>query len=118
MRRACHLAGLSETSYFYRPRSDPQHRLRPRIRDLAMARVRYAYRRLHVLLRREGIHVNKKRVHRLYCLEGLPLRPRRPRRHVSAARRQPPRIKAGAPNVAWTMAFVSDQKLTDVAFAP
>ena len=53
--------------------------------------------------------MNKKRVYRLYCEEGLQLRPRRPRGHVAAANRQPPRIRPSAPNLAWSMDFVSDQ---------
>jgi putative transposase len=107
-RHACRLARIADSVYYYRPCSDPQVALRVRIRDLARSRLRYGYMRIHVLLAREGIHVNKKRVHRLYCLEGLQLRPRRPRRSVSAARRQPPRVQPSAPNVAWSMDFVSD----------
>ena len=82
---------------------------RKKIRELARSRVRYGYKRIHVLLKREGIHVNHKRVHRLYCLEGLQIKAKRPRRHVSASHRQPPRIRASAPDVAWSMDFVSDQ---------
>lgn len=115
-RRACGLTGLSDSVYYYRPRRDPQEGLRRRIRELAQARVRYGYKRIHVLLQREGVHVNKKRVHRLYCLEGLQLRPRRPRRSGSAARRQPPVVKATAPNRAWSMDFVSDQLQDDRRF--
>lgn len=69
--------------------------------------MRYGYRRLHVLLRREGFEINHKRVHRIYCELGLQLRPKRPRRHVSAAHRQPNRPTR--PNQAWTMDFVSNQ---------
>ncbi len=58
----------------YKSRKDPQHALRIRLRDLAASRVRYGYRRLHVLLRREGWRINLKRVRRLYNLEGLSLR--------------------------------------------
>jgi putative transposase len=78
-----------------------------RIRDLARTRMRYGYFRLYILLRREGWKVNHKRVHRLYREDGLSLRLRRPRRHVSAARRdrQP---AATAPNQLWSMDFVSD----------
>lgn len=108
-RRACHLSGLSDSVYYYRPRRDEQLALRQRIRDIAHSRIRYGYKRIHVMLKREGIHVNHKRVQRLYCLEGLQLRPKRPRRHVSAARRRPPKVKATRPNVAWSMDFVSDQ---------
>lgn len=108
-RRACHLSGLSESVYYYPPRRDEQFALRQRIRDIAHSRIQYGYKRIHVMLKREGIHVNHKRVQRLYCLEGLQVRPRRPRRHVSAARRQPPKVKATRPKVAWSMDFVSDQ---------
>lgn len=109
VRRACRLAGLPSSVYYYHPLRDEQMALRRRIRELAYSRVRYGYKRIHILLRREGVHVNKKRVHRLYCLEGLQLRPKRPRRSVSAARRQPPAMRATAPDTAWSMDFVSDQ---------
>lgn len=78
--------------------------------------MRYGYKRIHVLLPREGIRINKKRVHRLYCLEGLQLRAKRPRRNVSAATRQPPKSAPKAPNVAWSMDFVSDQTSQGVRF--
>jgi putative transposase len=68
------------------------------------------------LLKREGIHVNKKRVYRLYSEDGLQLRSKRPRRHVTAATRQPPRAKPQAPNVAWSMDFVSDQTVSGQRF--
>lgn len=79
-------------------------------------RIRYGYKRIHALLKREGIHVNKKRVHRLYCEEGLQLRSKRPRRHVSAACRQPPKSAPRSPNVAWSIDFVSDQTVTGERF--
>lgn len=59
-RRACLLIGMQRSSYYYRSRSDPQTELRVRLKDLAGARVRYGYRRLHVLLRREGWPINHK----------------------------------------------------------
>jgi putative transposase len=79
-----------------------------RIRDIAQARVSYGCRRIHILLRREGWKVNHKRVYRLYKLEGLVMRPKRPRRHVSASRRM---VKATAshPNESWSMDFMSDE---------
>ncbi len=70
-------------------------------------RVRYGYRRICVLLRREGWTVNYKRVYRIYCEEGLNLRRKRPRRRVSAAHRAE-RTKATAVNECWSMDFVSD----------
>lgn len=108
-RRACQASGWARSSHRYVSRRPPQEALRRRIRELAHCRVRYGYRRIHILLKREGIHVNQKRVHRLYCLEGLQLRAKRPRRHVSAATRQPPKTKPQAPNLCWSMDFVSDQ---------
>ena len=70
-RRACRLAGMARSSYRYRSQAADQTALRVRLRDLAAARVRYGYRRLHVLLRREGWPVNHKRTYRLYAEEGL-----------------------------------------------
>ena len=65
---------LQRSVYYYRHRRDPQTELRVRLRDLAAARVRYGYERLHTLLRREGWQINHKRVYRLYHEEGLSLR--------------------------------------------
>ena len=90
----------------YQSRRDPQHALRIRLRDLAATRVRYGYRRLHILLRREGWEINLKRVRRLYKLEGLSLRLKRPKKRVSALRVVPP--PAQYPNQRWRMDFMSD----------
>ena len=87
----------------------PQGALRQRIRELAQSRVRYGYRRIHVLLKREGIQVNHKRVYRLYCLERLQLYHKRPRRHVSAAHRHRPPAKATRRNEAWAMDFLAER---------
>jgi len=88
--------------------------LRGRIRELAAARVRYGYFCIYILLRREGWRINHKRVHRLYRLEGLSMRLKRPRRHVMAAYRQN-RPAAGAINENWSMDFVSMPCSTGVA---
>ena len=58
----------------YRSRRDPQHALRMRLRELAASRVRFGYRRLTVMLRREGWAVNAKRIYRLYTEDGLAVR--------------------------------------------
>lgn len=108
-RRSCALVSLSRSVIWYQPKRPPQDALRRRIREIAETRVRYGYKRIHVLLRREGWAINHKRVHRLYCEEGLQLRAKRPRRHVSAAHRQPQRSRPTAPNQVWSMDFVSDQ---------
>ena len=115
-RRVCLLAKLPRKTLNYVPKRPPQEALRKRIVELAHARVRYGYKRIHVLLKREGIHINKKRVHRLYCLEGLQLRAKRPKRSVSAAHRQPPKLLPKAPNIAWSMDFVSDQTSSGTRF--
>ena len=78
-----------------------------RIRDLARTRVRYGYFRIYILLRREGWPINHKRVYRLYRNDGLSLRLKRPRRHVSAVNRERS-AAASAPNALWSMDFVSD----------
>ena len=70
-RRGCRVTGMSRSTQRYVSRRPSQDALWLRIRDLARGRVRYGYRRIQVLLKREGIRVNKKRVYRLYCEEGL-----------------------------------------------
>jgi putative transposase len=91
----------------YRSVKADQTPLLMRIRDLARVRVRYGYFRICILLRREGWVVNHKRVHRLYREDGLSLRLKRPRRHVTAATREA-RTPAGAPNDLWSMDFLSN----------
>jgi len=80
--------------------------LRIQLRDLAMSRPRYGYRRLHILLRRRGLHVNYKKVHRLYREEALFLRRKTRRKIVSQLRTVPP-VPLRA-NERWSMDFVSD----------
>ena len=78
--------------------------------EIAQTRVRYGYRRIHVLLKREGWQVNVKRVYRLYAEESLQLRNKTPKRKVSAKLRED-RCVASAPNEVWAMDFMSDQLL-------
>ena len=104
-RRACGLVGLCRGSARYVPHRDPQTALRMRLKELAASRVRFGYRRLTVLLRREGWPVNAKRVYRLYKQEGLMIRTKvrkkiaRPRPLVVAF--------ANGPNQRWSMDFVA-----------
>lgn len=98
---------FTRTTCRYRSVADEQADLRIRIRDLAQAKVSYGYRRLHVLLQRDGLKVNHKRVYRIYKEESLMMRPKRPRRHVSANRRVE-RVMAKRPNESWSMDFMSD----------
>ena len=74
--RACRLARFSRSAYYRGSAKRDLAGLQLRIRDIAHARPRYGYRRITVVLRREGWHVNYKRVHRLYQLEGLQIRMR------------------------------------------
>ena len=99
---------LHRSSYRYQSVADEQAVLRIRLKDLAQARVSYGYRRLHVLLQREGWAVNHKRVYRLYRQEGLMLRTKKPKRHVSCQKRME-RAAATEADDSWSMDFVSDE---------
>ena len=105
-RHACRLVKLHRSAQRYRHRRDEQVALRIRLRDLAAARPRFGYLRLHVLLLREGWKINRKRVYRLYRLEGLSLRHKNKKKRMSALRVVRP--AAQAPNDCWSMDFVSD----------
>ncbi len=78
-----------------------------RLRELAAARVRFGYRRLTVLLRREGWRVNAKRAYRLYCEEGLAVRTKS--RSKAALRQRQPLATAHRPNPRWSMDFVHER---------
>jgi putative transposase len=107
--------GFPRASHRYRSVRDPRAELRIRLRDLASSRIHYGYRRLHVLLRREGWVVNKKLVYRLYCEEGLGIRRRKPRRRKSVQVRNV-RPTAVQINESWSMDFVSDRLFTGERF--
>jgi putative transposase len=107
VQRACHLAQFSRTSWYRRSTRDDQMPLRQRIRELAHARPRFGFTRIWVLLRREGWRVNKKRVRRLYRLDGLQLRMRVRRRKHIALHRGPAPTPVG-PTERWSMDFVHD----------
>lgn len=106
-RRACQALRFARSSQRYQGVPDAQAALRMRIKELAAARVRYGYKRIHVLLKREGWRVNHKRVYRIYCQEGLNLRVKRPKRRTRTSGRVV-RVEAGAVNECWSMDFVSD----------
>ena len=113
--RACRLLQISRALYRYRSCRPGQEALRFRLRELAQSRPRYGYRRVHVLLRREGWMVNMKRVRRLYRLEGLQLRHRvRRRKHASLHRGIPP--AATRAHERWSMDFVHDALMDGRAF--
>jgi putative transposase len=104
-RRACGLVCVSRMAMRYAPRRDDSV-IRARLRELAAVRRRWGYRKLHVLLRREGMVVNHKRVERIYREEGLSVRRRKRKRAASAART--PLLRPTRPNEAWGLDFVSD----------
>jgi len=104
-RRACGLVEVSRMTLRYASRRDDTA-LRVRLRELAARRRRWGYRKLQVLLRREGVVVNHKRVERVYREEGLSVRKRKRKRAVSVART--PLLRPARPNEAWGLDFVSD----------
>jgi putative transposase len=105
-RRAIRWTGFPRSTIRYRSVQPPQEELRARIRALAGERPRWGYRRIHVLLRREGWAVNRKRVQRLYREEGLAVRRKGRRRRSQAPR--PVRDPLGQPIERWSVDFVSD----------
>jgi putative transposase len=108
IRRACDVLKAERSSYHYKSRRGDQADLKKRIKEIAEARVRYGYRRIHVLLVREGWRVNAKRVYRLYRELGLQLRSKTPKRRVKAALRAD-RTPPSRSNEIWAMDFVHDQ---------
>jgi putative transposase len=107
-RRVCMDLAFPRSVIRYRSVADPQIALRMRLRELAAARVGYGYRRLHILLWREGWQVNHKRVYKLYREEGLSMRQKPPRRRRACLKRKL-RPVAYEKNECWSMDFMSDQ---------
>jgi putative transposase len=106
-RRVCNLVGLARTTLRRVVEEAPQNvTLKARIIDLAHARRRFGYRRIHDLLRREGVKANHKRVYRLYREAALSVRKRRRRKLVMADRQvlQAPSV----PNQIWSIDFIMD----------
>lgn len=108
IRRACSVLQAERSSYHYKSRRPDRAALKTRIKEIAETRVRYGYRRVHVLLRREGWPVNVKLVNRLYREMGLQLRNKSPKRKVKAKLRED-RQEPVRRNDVWAMDFVHDQ---------
>ena len=105
-RRVCGLMGMAAASYRYRTtRTEQDEPLRTQLVELAREKPRFGYRRLHILLRREGELVNHKRVHRVYREAGLMLR-RKKRKHC--VREGKPLVARTAANQEWGLDFVHD----------
>jgi putative transposase len=105
-RRACSTLGADRTSVRYRSRRPDDAPIRARLRELAAIRRRFGYRRLHILLVREGLVMNHKKLRRLYREEGLQVR-RHSGRKRAVGRRAPITIPQG-PNRRWGLDFASD----------
>ena len=105
-RRACGLVGIAPRVYRYRSTRGDDEDLRGRLRELSAERRRFGYRRLHVLLRREGWEVNWKKLYRIYREERLTVRKRGGRKRALGTRAAMA-IPQG-PNQRWSLDFVSD----------
>ena len=108
VRKAIELGQFSHGGWYAKSQARDQSALRLRIREIAHARPRFGYQRIHVMLRREGWNVNRKRVYRWYRFEGLQIRMRvRRRKHMSLHRGPVP--QARRTHERWSMDFVHDQ---------
>ena len=106
-RRACTLIAADRTMIRYRSRRPTETALRARLRELANQRRRFGYRRLFILLRREGEPSGINRIYRLYREEGLTVRKRRARRRAVGSRT--PILVEARVNARWSLDFVHDQ---------
>ncbi|MBY5334629.1 IS3 family transposase [Rhizobium leguminosarum] len=106
-RRACQIISADRKTIRYRSSRPPEVDLRVKLRDLANERRRFGYRRLFVLLRRDGEPSGVNRIYRLYREEGLSVRKRKARRRAVGTR-APILVEAKA-NARWSLDFVHDQ---------
>jgi putative transposase len=108
-RRAAEIARIARRTLYYKTKSDPiVESLRIAIKDAAAKRPRFGWRRILVLVRRDGHPVGEHRLRRLYREEGLSLRAKTPKRRRSAVVREQ-RMPATAPNQVWSMDFMHDR---------
>jgi putative transposase len=105
-RRACGLVGLDPKTYRYASRRPDDAAVRARLKELALERRRFGYRRLHILLRREGLELNHKKLFRLYREERLTVKKRGGRKRALGTRA--PMTLPQARNQRWSLDFVSD----------
>ena len=111
IRRACKVLPFDTSSYHYKSCRTDQAGLERRIKEIAETRVRYAYRRVHVMLLRDGWAINMKKTRRIYKELGLQLRNKYPKRRVKAKLREDRETAVGRNDV-WAMDFVHDQLST------
>ncbi len=105
-RRACSVLGVDRSSIRYRSRRPADNHIREAMKQVASMRRRFGYRRIHVMLERQGIILNLKKLRRLYREEKLQVRKRGGRKRALGTRR--PMLVPNAPNQRWSLDFVSD----------
>jgi putative transposase len=105
-RRACSVLNVDRSMVRYRKRRPDDASLRAKIREVAAERRRFGYRRIHVMLRRDGIVMNQKKLRRLYAEERLQVKRRGGRKRALGTRR--PMAVPSAPNQRWSLDFVAD----------
>jgi putative transposase len=106
-RRACQAIGTDRSSVRYRSRRPDDGLIRCRLREIAAIRRRFGYRRLHILLQREGIELNHKKLRRLYAEERLQVRRRGGRKRALGTRA--PLMLPQGPNQRWSLDILHDQ---------
>ena len=109
-RRVCRLIKQSRSNQYYRSCKDPRTDLRQRMREIANTRVRYGYRRVHILLKREGWQLGRSQAYRLYSEEQLQLRSKLPRRRKMVVQRRQ-RIEPRKAGDAWTAVDIWTMRL-------
>jgi len=107
MRKACAVIKRSRVVYLYKSNARDNSALVMRMKEITQTRVHYGYRRVHVMLRREGFRDNHKRVYRLYREQGWSLRQKRPKRNKAAQLLQPKKLAVHI-NQIWSMDLVAD----------
>jgi putative transposase len=105
-RRACRLVGLQPKTYRYDSTRPDDSALRTRLKELASQRRRFGYRRLGLLLARQGVRVNPKKLYRLYREGRLSVRKRGGRKRALGTRA--PMAIPQDPNLRWSLDFVMD----------
>jgi len=105
-RRACSALNIDRSTVRYQSRRDDDAELRATIRRVSKERRRFGYRRIHVMVEREGHKVNHKKLRRIYAEEKLQVRRRGGRKRALGTRR--PMVLPDGPNQRWSLDFVSD----------
>ena len=105
-RRACHILDVDRSSVRYKSIRSNDTELREAMKKVSAERRRFGYRRIHVMLQRQGWHINHKKLRRLYREEKLQVRKRGGRKRALGTRR--PMLAPNQPNERWSLDFVSD----------